>query len=169
MLHSIIAQFLGQVEWGQLDYLMIDLPPGTGDVAISLVQTVPLTGAVVVTTPSDVSLQDARKAIEMFKHMNVDFSASSKTSVTPLPALPKEIDIFSKGGGERTANSSTCRSWAASSSTRHPQRRRHRPSDRAGRRPVRARPASLFAFAKNVIERVDELNSTQGGNIIEVQ
>ncbi|HZD32016.1 MAG TPA: P-loop NTPase, partial [Candidatus Angelobacter sp.] len=62
MLHSIIKQFLGQVEWGQLDYLIIDLPPGTGDVVISLVQTVPLTGAVVVTTPSDVSLQDARKA-----------------------------------------------------------------------------------------------------------
>ena len=72
MLHSIIKQFLGQVEWGQLDYLVIDLPPGTGDVVISLVQTVPVTGAVVVTTPSDVSLQDARKAIEMFKQVKVD-------------------------------------------------------------------------------------------------
>jgi ATP-binding protein involved in chromosome partitioning len=63
MLHSIIRQFLGQVEWGELDYLVVDLPPGTGDVAISLIQTVPLTGAIVVTTPSDVALQDARKAI----------------------------------------------------------------------------------------------------------
>ena len=66
MLHQIIRQFLQQVEWGELDYLIMDLPPGTGDVVISLVQTVPLTGAVVVTTPSDVSLQDARKAMEMF-------------------------------------------------------------------------------------------------------
>jgi len=66
MLHSIIRQFLGSVEWGTLDYLIVDLPPGTGDVALSLIQTVPLTGAIVVSTPSDVSLQDARKAIEMF-------------------------------------------------------------------------------------------------------
>src|SRR3982751_1216371 len=72
MLHQIIRQFLQQVEWGELDFLIIDLPPGTGDVVISLVQTVPLTGAVVVTTPSDVSLQDARKAIEMFHQVKVD-------------------------------------------------------------------------------------------------
>jgi ATP-binding protein involved in chromosome partitioning len=66
MLHQIIRQFLQQVNWGELDYLIVDLPPGTGDVAISLVQTVPLTGAIVVSTPSDVSLEDARKALEMF-------------------------------------------------------------------------------------------------------
>ena len=72
MLHSIIRQFLASVEWGQLDYLVVDLPPGTGDVALSLIQTVPLTGAIVVSTPSDVSLQDARKAIEMFRQMKVD-------------------------------------------------------------------------------------------------
>jgi len=71
MLHQIIRQFLQQVDWGELDYLIIDLPPGTGDVVISLVQTVPLTGAVVVSTPSDVSLQDARKALEMFAQVNV--------------------------------------------------------------------------------------------------
>src|SRR6266571_4973968 len=72
MLHSIIKQFLGSVQWGELDYLVIDLPPGTGDVALSLIQTVPLTGAIVVSTPSDVSLQDARKAIEMFRQVKVD-------------------------------------------------------------------------------------------------
>src|SRR5207248_4443540 len=65
MLHSIIRQFLQQVDWGELDYLVVDLPPGTGDVVISLFQTVPLTGAVVVSTPSDVSLQDGRTAVEM--------------------------------------------------------------------------------------------------------
>ena len=72
MLHQIIRQFLQQVDWGELDYLIVDLPPGTGDVVISLVQTVPLTGAVVVSTPSDVSLQDARKALEMFAQVNVE-------------------------------------------------------------------------------------------------
>ena len=71
MLHQIIRQFLQQVEWGELDFLLVDLPPGTGDVVISLVQTVPLTGAVVVSTPSDVALQDARKALEMFHQVNV--------------------------------------------------------------------------------------------------
>src|SRR5882724_11090785 len=72
MLHQMIRQFLQQVEWGELDYLIVDLPPGTGDVVLLLVQTVPITGAVVVTTPSDVSLQDGRKAIEMFRQMKVD-------------------------------------------------------------------------------------------------
>src|SRR5580700_9819948 len=71
MLHQIVKQFLGQVDWGHLDYMIVDLPPGTGDIALSLVQSVPLTGAVVVSTPSDVSLQDARKAIEMFRQMKV--------------------------------------------------------------------------------------------------
>src|SRR6202522_3042647 len=72
MLHQIIRQFLQQVEWGELDYLIVDLPPGTGDVVISLVQTVPLTGAVVVSTPSGVALQDARKALEMFHQVKVE-------------------------------------------------------------------------------------------------
>jgi Mrp family chromosome partitioning ATPase len=72
MLHQIIRQFLMQVEWGDLDYLIVDLPPGTGDVVISLVQTVPLTGAVVVSTGSSVALQDARKALEMFHQVKVE-------------------------------------------------------------------------------------------------
>src|SRR6201994_1818689 len=104
MLHSIIKQFLGQVEWGQLDYLIVDLPPGTGDVVISLVQTVPLTGAVVVTTPSDVSLQDARKAIEMFKQVKVDIlGIVENMSHFSCPHCHEMIDIFSTGGAERTA------------------------------------------------------------------
>src|SRR6267378_5798364 len=71
MLHSVIQQFLRGVDWGELDYLVIDLPPGTGDVQLTLIQTAPLTGAVVVTTPSDVSLEDARKAILMFQQVRV--------------------------------------------------------------------------------------------------
>jgi ATP-binding protein involved in chromosome partitioning len=104
MLHQIIRQFLQQVEWGELDILLIDLPPGTGDVVISLVQTVPLTGAVVVSTPSDVSLQDARKALEMFHQVNVEvLGIVENMSHFTCPHCHHEIDIFSKGGAERTA------------------------------------------------------------------
>ena len=104
MLHQIIRQFLQQVEWGELDFLLIDLPPGTGDVVISLVQTVPLTGAVVVSTPSDVSLQDARKALEMFHQVNVEvLGIVENMSHFTCPHCHQEIDIFSKGGAERTA------------------------------------------------------------------
>lgn len=104
MLHQIIRQFLQQVNWGELDYLIVDLPPGTGDVVISLVQTVPLTGAVVVSTPSDVSLQDARKAIEMFGQVNVEvLGIVENMSYFTCPHCHEVIDIFSKGGAERTA------------------------------------------------------------------
>ena len=104
MLHQIIRQFLQQVEWGELDYLIIDLPPGTGDVVISLVQTVPLTGAVVVSTPSDVALQDARKALEMFAQVNVEvLGIVENMSHFTCPHCSQMIDIFSKGGAERTA------------------------------------------------------------------
>ena len=104
MLHQIIRQFLQQVEWGELDFLLVDLPPGTGDVVISLVQTVPLTGAVVVSTPSDVALQDARKALEMFHQVNVEvLGIVENMSHFTCPHCHHEIDIFSKGGAERTA------------------------------------------------------------------
>ncbi len=104
MLHQIIRQFLQQVAWGELDYLIVDLPPGTGDVVISLVQTVPLTGAVVVSTPSDVALQDARKALEMFHQVNVPvLGIVENMSHLVCPHCHQEIDIFSKGGAERTA------------------------------------------------------------------
>jgi ATP-binding protein involved in chromosome partitioning len=104
MLHQIIRQFLQQVEWGDLDFMIIDLPPGTGDVVISLVQTVPLTGAVVVSTPSDVSLEDARKAIEMFHQVKVELIGMVENmSHFTCPHCHEVIDIFSTGGAERTA------------------------------------------------------------------
>ncbi len=104
MLHQIIRQFLQQVEWGVLDFLIVDLPPGTGDVVISLVQTVPLTGAVVVSTPSDVSLQDARKALEMFHQVKVEvIGIVENMSHFTCPHCQQVIDIFSSGGAERTA------------------------------------------------------------------
>ncbi len=104
MLHQIVRQFLQQVAWGELDYLIVDLPPGTGDVVISLVQTVPLTGAVVISTPSDVSLQDARKALEMFHQVNVEvLGIVENMSRFTCPHCHEVIDIFSTGGVERTA------------------------------------------------------------------
>src|SRR6202035_240531 len=104
MLHQIIRQFLQQVEWGELDFLIVDLPPGTGDVVISLVQTVPLTGAVIISTPSSVALQDARKALEMFHQVKVDvLGMVENMSHFTCPHCHNEIDIFSKGGAERTA------------------------------------------------------------------
>jgi len=104
MLHQIIRQFLQQVEWGELDFLIVDLPPGTGDVVISLVQTVPLTGAIVVSTPSDVSLEDARKAIEMFHQVKVELIGMVENmSKFTCPHCHEVIDIFSTGGAERTA------------------------------------------------------------------
>ena len=109
MLHQIIRQFLQQVEWGELDFLIVDLPPGTGDVVISLVQTVPLTGAVVISTPSDVSLQDARKALEMFHQVKVEvIGLVENMSQMTLPS-GEVIDVFGAGGTERTAAQSPAR------------------------------------------------------------
>jgi len=103
MLHQIIRQFLQQVKWGELDYLIVDLPPGTGDVVISLVQTVPLTGAVVVSTGSGVALQDARKALEMFHQVNVEvLGLVENMSQMRLPN-GEVIDVFGAGGTASTA------------------------------------------------------------------
>ena len=103
MLHGIIKQFLQQVEWGELDFLLVDLPPGTGDVVISLVQTVPLTGALVVSTGSSVALQDARKALEMFHQVNVEvLGMVENMSQMTLPS-GEVIDVFGAGATEQTA------------------------------------------------------------------
>ncbi len=105
MLHSVIQQFLRGVDWGELDYLLIDLPPGTGDVALSLIQTAPLTGAVVITTPSDVSLEDARKAINMFAQVRVPIlGLVENMSYLIAPGSGERIDVFGQGGGKRTAS-----------------------------------------------------------------
>lgn len=104
MLHSVIQQFLRGVDWGELDYLVIDLPPGTGDVQLSLIQTAPITGAIVVTTPSDVSLEDARKAIHMFHQVKVPIlGIVENMSYLECPHCQERIDVFSHGGGRRTA------------------------------------------------------------------
>jgi ATP-binding protein involved in chromosome partitioning len=105
MLHSVIQQFLRGVDWGDLDYLVIDLPPGTGDVQLSLIQTAPVTGAVVVTTPSDVALEDARKAVRMFEQVKVPLlGIVENMSFLMCPHCDERIDVFSSGGGKRTAS-----------------------------------------------------------------
>ncbi len=104
MLHSVIQQFLRGVDWGELDYLVIDLPPGTGDVQLTLIQTAPITGAIVVTTPSDVSLEDARKAVHMFYQVKVPIlGIVENMSYLICPHCEERIDVFSHGGGRRTA------------------------------------------------------------------
>ena len=103
MLHQIIRQFLQQVEWGELDYLIVDLPPGTGDVVISLVQTVPLTGAVVVSTGSSVALQDARKALEMFHQVKVEVLGMVENMSQMRMPDGTMLDVFGAGGTESTA------------------------------------------------------------------
>lgn len=104
MLHSVIRQFLGQVDWGELEYLIVDLPPGTGDVQLSLIQSTRIAGSIIVTTPSDVSLEDARKAILMFQQVRVDvLGIVENMSYLVCPHCSGRVDVFSYGGGQRTA------------------------------------------------------------------
>ncbi|HYL46359.1 MAG TPA: Mrp/NBP35 family ATP-binding protein [Candidatus Limnocylindrales bacterium] len=104
MLHSVIQQFLRSVQWGELDYLIVDLPPGTGDVQLTLIQSVALTGTVVVTTPSIVALADVRKAIEMFRQVNVEIlGVVENMSYFNCPHCNGRIDVFGHGEGQRMA------------------------------------------------------------------
>ena len=103
MLHSAIRQFLSDVDWGELDYLVVDLPPGTGDAALSLAQSLPLSGGVIVTLPQQVSLDDARRGLEMFRQLEVPvLGVVENMSYLELPDGTR-MDIFGTGGGERLA------------------------------------------------------------------
>jgi len=170
MLHSIIKQFLGSVVWGQLEYLVVDLPPGTGDVALSLIQTVPLTGAIVVSTPSDVSLQDARKAIEMFRQMKVDIVGMVENmSYFVCPHCQHEIDIFSRGGAEKTAKQFDVAFLG--NIQLDPELRKAgdsgKPSVLDGENSPHAR--SLYDFARKVVTRVNEIKANAGESVIQIQ
>jgi ATP-binding protein involved in chromosome partitioning len=104
MVTRYTQQFLRQVEWGELDYLILDLPPGTGDIQLTIVQTVALSGAIVVTTPQEVALIDARKAATMFDKVNVPLlGLIENMSYFVSPSDGKRYDIFGSGGGEREA------------------------------------------------------------------
>jgi ATP-binding protein involved in chromosome partitioning len=100
MLHGIIRQFLGSVQWGELDYLVVDLPPGTGDAPLSLVQTVPLSGAVIVTTPQAVALSDVRRSIAMFNEVRVPILGLIENMAgLDCPHCHKTIDLYQGQGG----------------------------------------------------------------------
>ena len=104
MLHGVVRQFFQDVRWGELDYLVIDMPPGTGDVALSLTQTVPVAGAVVVTTPQGVSLADSRRAVAMYRKLEVQTLGVIENMASYVcPGCGHESDIFGKGGGEAVA------------------------------------------------------------------
>jgi ATP-binding protein involved in chromosome partitioning len=104
MLHKTIQQFLGEVRWGELDYLVMDLPPGTGDIQLSLSQTIPLTGAVIVSTPQDLALTVAAKAIAMFRKLNVPIlGVIENMSAYVCPECGHREEIFGHGGARTAA------------------------------------------------------------------
>jgi ATP-binding protein involved in chromosome partitioning len=108
MLHGAIQQFFRDVRWDNVDYLIVDMPPGTGDVALSLSQTVPVAGAIVVTTPQLVSLADTRRAVQMYRKLNIPtLGLIENMSHFVCPGCGRESDIFGKGGGEQLATEMT--------------------------------------------------------------
>jgi len=169
MLHSVITQFLRSVEWGDLDYLVIDLPPGTGDVQLTLIQTVAVTGAVVVTTPSTVALADVRKAIEMFRQVNVEvLGVVENMSTFNCPHCGKPVDIFGHGEGAKTA-----REYGVPVLGEVEIDPRIRVGGDTGK-PVAAQgegaPAaqSLYRVTKAVVARLEELAGTSGGPTVQI-
>jgi ATP-binding protein involved in chromosome partitioning len=169
MLHSVITQFLRSVEWGELDYLVIDLPPGTGDVQLTLIQTVEVTGAVVVTTPSTVALADVRKAIEMFRQVNVEvLGVVENMSTFACPHCGKPVDIFGHGDGAKTAIA-----YGVPVLGEIEIDPRIRVGGDTGK-PVAAAgegaPAaqSLYRVAKAVSARLEEVAATSGGPAVEI-
>jgi ATP-binding protein involved in chromosome partitioning len=163
MLHSVMQQFLHGVDWGELDYLVIDLPPGTGDVQLSLIQSAPLSGAIVVTTPSDVSLEDARKAIHMFHQVRVPIlGLVENMSFLTCPHCSERIDVFSHGGGRRTAEAMGVHFLAELPLD---------PSIRAGGdsgKPLALRKdegAAFLELARNAIARCEEEAKKEGPSI----
>jgi len=104
MLHGALQQFFREARWVNLDYLIVDMPPGTGDVALSLSQTVPVAGAIVVTTPQQVSLADSRRAVAMYKKLNIPpLGIVENMAYFACPNCQHEADIFGHGGGEQMA------------------------------------------------------------------
>ena len=169
MLHSVMQQFLRNVRWGALDYLIIDLPPGTGDVQLSLIQNVAITGAVVVTTPSIVALADVRKAIEMFKQVNVEIlGVVENMSYFACPHCNGRIDVFGHGEGERMAK--TFGVPFLGEIEIDPQIRiggdTGKPVASLGEDAPGGK--SIFAVARNVAARAAELNASGTGPTVEI-
>src|SRR6202045_3107628 len=169
MLHSVITQFLRSVLWGELDYLIIDLPPGTGDVQLTLIQTVAVTGAVVVTTPSTVALADVRKAIEMFRQVNVEvLGVVENMSYFSCPHCSGHIDVFGHGEGERLAK--TFQLAFLGEIEIDPQIRiggdTGKPVASFGEDAPGGK--SIYAMARNVVSQTAIVNSSAGAPVVQI-
>ncbi len=169
MLHSVMQQFLKNVRWGELDYLIVDLPPGTGDVQLSLIQSVALTGAVIVTTPSIVALADVRKAVEMFKQVNVEIlGVVENMSYFSCPHCGGRIDVFGHGEGAHMAK--TFGVPFLGEIEIDPQIRiggdTGKPVASLGEDAPGGK--SMFAVARNVAARAAELSGSGTGPVVEI-
>jgi ATP-binding protein involved in chromosome partitioning len=169
MLHSVMQQFLRSVLWGKLDYLIVDLPPGTGDVQLSLIQSVQVTGAVVVTTPSAVALADVRKAIEMFRQVNVDIlGIVENMSYFSCPHCNGKIDVFGHGEGRRIAEAYGVPLLGEIEID--PKIRiggdTGEPTALAGENAPGAK--SIYAMARAVAARLEEKAAAAGGPVVEI-
>ena len=163
MLHNVIQQFIRQVDWGEIDYLVIDLPPGTGDVALSLIQTAPIAGAIVVTTPSDVSLEDARKAVNMFRQVRVEIlGIVENMSYLVCPHCHERIDVFSYGGGRRTAERMGVNFLGEVPLDPEVRVGGDMGESVAKRGPDDPHASAFFELARNVVARLNELGAAQG-------
>src|ERR1700735_3137894 len=169
MLHSVMQQFLRSVQWGALDYLIVDLPPGTGDVQLSLIQSVSVTGAVVVTTPSIVALADVRKAVEMFRQVNVELlGVVENMSYFACPHCQGRIDVFGYGEGEKMAKTFGLPFLGEIEID---------PQIRIGGdtgKPVAAMGEdapggkSIFSVARRLVERLDQVNAANAGPVLQI-
>ena len=169
MLHSVMQQFLRSVQWGALDYLVVDLPPGTGDVQLSLIQSVSVTGAVVVTTPSIVALADVRKAIEMFRQVNVEIlGVVENMSYFNCPHCDGRIDVFGHGEGQHMAK--TFGVPFLGEIEIDPQIRiggdTGKPVASLGEDAPGGK--SMYAVARSVVARLDVVNSSAGAPVVQI-
>jgi ATP-binding protein involved in chromosome partitioning len=169
MLHSVMQQFLRSVQWGTLDYLIVDLPPGTGDVQLSLIQSVSVTGAVVVTTPSIVALADVRKAVEMFRQVNVEIlGVVENMSYFNCPHCNGRIDVFGHGEGQHMAKSFGVPFLGEIEID--PQIRiggdTGKPVASLGEDAPGGK--SVYAVARNVIARLEIVNASAGAPVVQI-
>ncbi len=169
MLHSVLQQFLRSVRWGETDYLVVDLPPGTGDVQLTLIQNVAVTGTVIVTTPSVVALADVRKAIEMFRQVNVEIlGVVENMSHFVCPHCNGRIDVFGHGEGERMAQ--LFRVPFLGEIEIDPQIRiggdTGKPVASLGEDAPGAK--SMYAIARNVAARISVINLSATGPVVQI-
>jgi len=169
MLHSAIRQFIADVEWGELDYLVVDLPPGTGDAQLSLAQTLPLSGGLIVTLPQRVSLEDARRGLEMFRAMQVPvLGVVENMSYLELPDGSR-MDVFGHGGGESLARDAGVPFIGAI-----PMDAAVRQAGDGGLPVVLSRPESvvakaLVAMAEDVAAKLSVQAMAKGANVVPIR